>query len=196
MQFFLSMALIFLAGGAFAWNIVNRVAWDKAWAASGNKNTLIPERRWAYDAQDLESFAALASSVQIGRQTALRFYVKNILKGSDILFAIALAAITAVACYKIAVSPMPFPWLNWIALPFGAMAILYGIADIAEDLKLAAILAHPEKIDRADAAATNMLTRIKIVSLALSVVGLLIFLILAALERLGEKFQSKEAAGT
>jgi hypothetical protein len=62
------------------------------------------------------------------------------------------------------------------------MAILYGIADVAEDLKLATILRHPQSIDRADAAATNMLTRIKITALILSVIGVLIFFAVAFLQ--------------
>jgi formate-dependent nitrite reductase membrane component NrfD len=203
MQFLISIfgdwqivALILLAGGAFAWSMANRIAWDKAWEESGNGNTRIPERCWVYDAHDLESFATRARGVPMGQKTALEFYAKDILKGSDIFFAIALAAVTAYVCYKIAVSPMPWPWLNWVALPLGAMGLLYGVADVAEDLKLAAILGHPEKIDRADAAATNMLTRIKIASLSLSIVGLSIFLVITFLEKLYGKSQSKEPAAT
>jgi hypothetical protein len=203
MQFLISIfgnwkieALFLLACVSFAWNMINRARWDKAWGTAGHKNTRIPERCWVYDAHDLESFAAMASGVPIGQQTALQFYAKDILKGSDIFFAIALAAVTAFICYEIAVLPMPFRWLNWIALPFAAMAVLYGVADVAEDLKLAAILGHPRKIDRADAAATNMLTRIKIVALSLSVVGLLIFAVISLLQTAGEKLQSGEATHT
>ncbi len=118
----------------------------------------------------------------------------SILKRSDVCFAIALAAVTAFVCYEIAVAPLRCELLNWAALPLGAMAILYGIADVAEDLKLASILKHPQNIDRADAAAANMLTRIKFTALILSVIGVGIFLIIAGAEMGAEKLLGRRAA--
>jgi hypothetical protein len=170
-------AFVTLVVVAIAFNTLNRIRWDVAWIASGNRNTLIPERRWSYDARDLEAFADAAR-----RAGMLGFYVNTILRGSDICFAIALSAITAFIWYWIAVTPMPYWILNWAALPFGAMAILYGIADVAEDIKLATILDQPQSIDRADAAATNMLTRIKMVTLTLSIVGGLIFVVISVVQ--------------
>jgi hypothetical protein len=153
-----------------AWNGYDRVRWELAWQASGKERMDIPERRWTYDERDLEEFAAVAG------EEMLASYV-SILRRSDICFAIALAAITAFVWYRIAVTPLDCDGLNWAALPFGAMAILYGIADVTEDMKLAAILRHPRSIDRAEAAATSTLTRLKRVTLLLSVIGVVIFLI-------------------
>jgi hypothetical protein len=62
------------------------------------------------------------------------------------------------------------------------MAIIYGVADVAEDSKLASILRYSQTIDRAEVAATNMLTRLKMVSLTLSVLGLGFYLIIAVVE--------------
>ena len=136
---------------AFIWGAASRVRWNLACNASGNPAMRIPERSWSYDAHDLQTFANVAQHVRIGRQSALDFYVHDILKRSDICFAIALAAVTAFVCCEIAVAPLRCVLFNWAALPLGAMAILYGIADVAEDLKLASILKHPQSIDRADA---------------------------------------------
>jgi membrane protein implicated in regulation of membrane protease activity len=61
------------------------------------------------------------------------------------------------------------------------MGILYGFADAAEDIKLASILAHPGDIDMGEAAAANVLTRLKFVTITLSVVGLVVFAILSAI---------------
>ena len=170
-------AFVALVVAAIAWNMFNRVRWDLAWNASGNQRTLIPERCWSYDGRDLEVFAEAAD-----RAGMLGFYVRAILRGSDVCFAIALSAITAFIWYRIAVTPMEYWIFNWAALPFGAMAVLYGIADVAEDIKLSTILSHPQSIDRADAAATNMLTRIKMVTLTLSLIGVLIFAVIGLVE--------------
>jgi hypothetical protein len=177
---------------AIAWNVINRAAWDAEWKNSGYRNIRIPEQRWSYSAYDLEDFAKAAGQVSVDRVTALDFYVSRILHGSDICFAAALAAISAYVWYRVAVTPMPYEALNWVALPLGAMAILYGVADIAEDLKLAAILKHPKKVDRADAAATNMLTRIKLVAICLSLVGAAIYAIVAGIEFGVEKLRKKQ----
>ena len=171
------LLFVVLVFAVFVWNGINRVRWELDWNASGNRSLPIPEKRWSYDARDIEEFAGAAH-----RAGMLDSYRIAILRRSDLCFAIALAAITAFIWYRIAVTSMDWQILNWAALPLGAMAILYGIADVAEDLKLAAILSHPESIDNADAAATNMLTRIKMVTLTLSVIGAVIFGIIWLLE--------------
>lgn len=153
---------------ALVWNGIKRTRWDLARNASGSGNKRIPERRLTYDAKDLKDF------VQASKGNVLPLYI-SILRGSDIGFAIALAAITVWLWYRIAVTPMGCTFLNWLALPLGAMAILYGIADVAEDLKLSSILSQPQAIDRAEAAAASTLTRIKFVTLFLSAIGAAIF---------------------
>ena len=187
-------ALAAAALAAFVWGATNRVRWDLAWNASANAATRIPEACWSYDGNDLEAFANAAQQVRIGGRNALDFYVQAILRRSDICFAVALAAVTAFVCYEIAVAPLRCQALNWAAVPLGAMAILYGIADVAEDLKLASILQHPQRIDRADAAAANMLTRIKITALILSLVGAAIFAVIWGAETGARKLLSRRAA--
>jgi hypothetical protein len=171
------LLFVVLVIAVFLWNGISRVQWQLRWNAAGNRSLPIPEKRWTYDARDVEEFAGAAD-----RAGMLDSYRSAILHRSDLCFAIALAAITAFVWYQIAVTPTDFQILNWAALPLGAMAILYGVADVAEDLKLAAILSHPQSIDAAEVAATNMLTRIKMVTLTLSVVGGVIFGIIWSLE--------------
>ena len=165
--------VIFFVGLAVAviWNAINRARWDIAWAAAGNAAIDIPERLWTYDAQDLDDFVRAARRVSEG---TLSFYV-SILRSSDLFFAFFVAAVSAYVWWRIADTRMDCAVVNWAALPLGAMAILYGIADIAEDLKLSSILKHPDTIDQAEAAATNMLTRIKLVTICLCLIGLAIF---------------------
>lgn len=187
--------LLGAASFVFGWNTYNRALWDASWKVSRREQKRHPERSWSYDAHDLEEFSDASRSVKVGQVPApefqipaLEFYVRSILRGSDIFFAVALAAVTAFVCYRVAIFPMSWRSINWIALLAAAMGILYGVADIAEDLKLASILRAPDesdslsKVDRAEAAAANMLTRIKMLTLSLSVVGVGIFLVLSALQ--------------
>jgi hypothetical protein len=162
-----------VAVALLVWSIINRTRWALRWRTAGSANIDIPERRWTYDAQDLEDFARAAEGAHM-----LQFYV-SILRGSDLGFAVATAAIAAYIWGRLAVTDMNFAVINWAALPLGAMAVLYGIADVAENLKLSSILKHPEAIDQAEAAATNALTRIKRVTIILSIFGVIVFFVCA-----------------
>jgi hypothetical protein len=210
--------VLLLAGIAFIFNGANRVDFNRVWNSSKAKDVKIPETRPTYDADALMGFVSAAKGITVGSMPALEFYVKRILIASDLCFAFGLALATGFLWWKIATNPAPpfsgwgpltasgfamiWTWLSWAALPCGAMALIYFAADVAEDFKLAAILWHgdlwhtmkrggagyPEHIDRAEAAAANMLTRIKMLSLCLSVIGGLIFgivwLIQTALEKI------------
>jgi hypothetical protein len=184
--------LLVLAAAAFIWNGSRRIAWNRQWKG---RSGLMPERMAVYGAHELEAFVNVARSVTVNRQPALAFYAEKVLCGCDIAYAVALAAVTAYAWFRLAVACSPSAadsWiasaLVWLAPFFGAMAIAYGVADIAEDLKLASILwpkatasnpdRYPDVIDRADAAAANMLTRIKMMSLGLSLIGYGLFCLL------------------
>ncbi len=186
--FFTSWWLL-LAGaivGAFIWGMVNRIKWDKAWNLPHTDVPPIPERCWTYDVHALERFVTHARSIQVGNSASLAFYVRSILKKSDIVFALALSTATVWILTAVIVSTSIWEWVQWAAFPAGAMAVAYGVADVAEDLKLAAILGkssdHLKVFDRADVSAVNMLTRIKFVTLTLSVVGAAIFVILLLIQ--------------
>jgi hypothetical protein len=182
-----------------------------------SKALRFPEQNWNYDVED---FRALVSAAPAG---VLRYYVRNVLRVADIGFAIGLAAATVTICRAIAASECLWPgtctywpWLTWLAEFCCTMGALYGIADIAEDLKLASILGHAggidaakpmqdaavnqqndlepavlklaRGIDPAEATAVNMLTRIKMATLGLSLVGAAIFFLgVRPLQALWEK---------
>jgi len=162
------------------WGIWNRAKWDRVW---GTNNGKIPEGRWRYDVAVINEFVTRARPLRVGGSAALPFYVRSILRRSDLAFAVGLSAATVWVWAAVIQSSFFWEWLRWAAFPAGAMAIVYGIADLAEDLKLAAILRGGSaqgliEFDHADVAAANILTRVKIVALFLSIVGAAIFAIL------------------
>jgi hypothetical protein len=185
---------------AFAWAAANRALWEVQWHPAHTEAPQIPERCWSYDIAYLTNFVLHADRVNVAGQHSLDFYIGRILRKSDLAYAVALTASAVWIWLSIVWSDTPWRWLpffslfetlwpylQWCAFPAGAMSILYGVADICEDLKLAAILTHSDKLDRADVAAANMLTRIKIVALILSIVGLALFGLLLAIQTLVEK---------
>lgn len=181
--------LLGLAAVAFIWNGAQRIAWERQWHAQYPR---IPESMVFYGAKELKAFASFARKVTVKHQAGLSFYADKILRGCDLAYAAALATLTAYVWFRIALQhapDAPQSWWSsaivWFAPYCAAMAIAYGVADITEDFKLASILlprganADTEhEIDRAEAAAANMLTIIKMLTLALSVIGLILFLLL------------------
>lgn len=162
----------------FVWNANRRAAMDAV-----THDLKIPERLWTYDAVEIEDFAKAAHGREVERRPLLEFYVNAILRQSDLAYAVVLSLITALIWLEIAFSPVAWTWLTWLAWPAAAMALIYGVADVSEDIKLAYILEHPTRIDPAEAVAVNMLTRIKMTTLTLSLVGLAIFGLTQILQR-------------
>jgi hypothetical protein len=187
--------LLVLAALAFIWNGARRITWENGWPGGFlNEPPQIPESMRFYGAKELEAFASTAHYVNIKGQSALSFYANKILRGCDLAYAAALATVTAYVWFRIALGyapTAPYSWLSsavvWFAPYCAAMAIAYGVADIAEDLKLASILwpsggDAAEEIDRSEAAAANMLTVIKMLTLLLSIIGFILFLLLRWLQ--------------
>jgi hypothetical protein len=142
------------------------------------KVAVAPERLWTYDEAYLEHFVDKAGGRTDWGPGALVFYVKFVLR-SDMVFAVFLAAFIVLFWWAIATAPWAPIWLGRLALFAAGMGILYGFADIAEDLKLSSILVDPSSIDPAEAAAANALTRLKFAAIALSIVGVLVFGVLS-----------------
>jgi len=211
------IVVLALAAAAFIFNGNGRVRFNRAWNASKGSAIRLPERMPDYDSDALMAFVKAANVEKVGKENALEYYVKRVLTWSDIFYALALGGLTVFLWTKIRISPAPpfFNWypelipcfevlwslLQQAALPCGAMAAIYCAADISEDLKLGAMLwdghlwytakrrdaAAPDSIDRAEAVAANMLTRIKMLSLALSLIGLGVFAIVGAIQTLFER---------
>jgi len=144
-------------------NLPHRRAIDKALAGSGQ---IIPEKRidW-YDAGDLAEFVAAARVVNTddGR-TALERYERPTLKWNDTCFAAALGLLVVLVNLVI-VPLMPLqPWGGWAALFCALMGLIYGAADIGEDLALARVFAGGVDISPRTAAVATIMTRVKFAS--------------------------------
>jgi len=148
-----------------------------------SKHLVVPERLWTYDEQYLERFARVAAESAIrGEGSALQLYLGAILRRWDCLFAILLTTVVGLLDFGIAkaIADIHPAWTR-VAILAGCMAILYGVADVAEDYKLVTILRTPDAIDAGAAAAANFLTRAKLVTLTASGVGIAIYLTLSAI---------------
>ena len=193
---FACVVLFAVSAALFVWTALRRHRMDAALAGYG---LAAPERRWTYDHDYIVRFlGALLRSPPSGQSSPywLDFYAGPILRW-DLAFAVCFATFIALASVLISGASGAPLWLSRVTFLTAAMGIVYGVADIAEDLKLRSILRnavqvhskrqndHDElKTDLADAAevdATNTLTRIKIATIGLSVVGLVAFLIFMGL---------------
>jgi hypothetical protein len=155
----------------------------------GKRRLVEPELLWTYDEAYLERFAQAAMHAQIKGRPALRYYVQVILRRFDVPLAVGLGAFAILVDLALfAVLSADYPVWSRAAFIGACMGLVYMAADIAEDLKLATILGHVVKprddkaaqIDPGEAAAANMLTRVKIVTLVLSGVGVVVVLVLSA----------------
>jgi hypothetical protein len=149
------------------------------------KSLAIPEGLWTYDSFYLERFARAAHAAHLPRGgTALESYMGPTMN-ADILFAIAFGLFIALFEFGAAtVFLKQCPTVGCAVLFFACMGAVYGVADVAEDLKLKSILkdwhgvaAEQIRVDGGEAAAANALTRIKIVTISLSILGGAVFLI-------------------
>jgi len=162
------------------------------------RDPAIPEELWTYDNFYLQKFAEAAEKATVSGGTALDLYIGPTLSW-DIVFAVSLALFVVLSEFAVATLLLHHrhELMGCAVLFFACMGLVYGAADVAEDLKLAYILkdwrreqaaakTHPKAsphddsgdskheevhIDGGEAAAANALTRIKIVAICLSVLG-------------------------
>lgn len=175
----------------------------------------VPERRWSYD-QDymvrfIETISSRSNAMTKPKKSWLGLYERSIL-GLDIAFAICFSAFIIATALTIAVWCGGIPWITRAAIVFNAMGIVYGFADVAEDLKLRGIFRHAQRILKiravgsndsfetalADAAAVdaaNALTRVKLLTIAASAVGLLAWVIFIGLQTLLQIWHSRYDKG-
>jgi hypothetical protein len=139
-----------------------------------SKVAVAPERLWTYDDDYLIHFVKKAANVSARQRPALELYAKFVLPW-DMAFAFFLASFVVLFWLAVATAPWAPIWLGRFALFAECMGILYGFADLGEDIKLTFIILDPSNIDPAEAAAANALTRTKFVAIVLSIVGALVF---------------------
>jgi hypothetical protein len=145
------------------------------------KRVVTPEALWTYDAEYLEKFT---SDMRRSDAAALDRFINKVLRRWDAAFAVCLALFTALLNFSASTLLVAHPLAARAMLVLAAMGLVYGVADVAEDFKLASILERStraeqvEHVDGGEAAVANMLTRVKVVSLILSGTGVVTFWIL------------------
>jgi hypothetical protein len=159
-----------------------------------DKIAVAPERLWTYDEEYLDHFVQKTKAVTVWQRPALEVYCKFVLRW-DIAFAVSMTAFIVLFWLDVATASWAPPWLARLAILAECMGVLYGFADVPEDIKLLAILRDPQRIDPAETAAANALTRVKLVAVMLSVVGALLFAVLSAANKLSAGL-SGPVAGT
>lgn len=171
--------------GAFARNQKYRNAIDHSLATvEGAVPFKIPERLKFYDAGYLNSFkeAAAGLSTPYGN-SALELYVRPTLLWLDVCFAISLSALAALIWWGIL---QWFPQFSFIA---GAakfcltMAVLYGVADVAEDIWLAKLLSRQGPVSGGAGWLACKLTQLKLITIVLSLIGGAVFVLLSRIFR-------------
>jgi len=155
-----------------------RLLLDRALDWPPPEQVRFPETIWrSYGQDELRSFVTALGGPS---DPHLRTYIDDILRFSDLWFAVALAAFSAFVCYWIWTLRKRF--LSKPALLLGASALVYGVSDLAEDTLLAKILEDVDHADPAEIATASLMTQIKIGSLVLSGVGAVTFLVIHSVQ--------------
>ncbi len=156
-----------------------------------DKALVAPERLWCYDEAYLDTFVEVAakSTTSFGDRALLR-YVRPALVWNDVAFAIALSLFSVLALLGIAPFLSRQPWSSYLMLIFASMGVCYGVADVAEDWKLLTILDNGAPVDPTGAASANALTRVKLVTISISIIGGATFLLLSLVAKLSRRFSA------
>lgn len=154
-----------------------------------------PERRWTYDQDYMVAFIEALRGRRLSEHrheaSGLGFYSDGILN-IDIAFAVFFACFIVCAAFLFAQWCAALPWLARFWIWSGCMGVLYGVADVAEDVKLRQIFRHAERLtamraaealpdpdtmlaDAAQVDASNTLTRVKLITIVLSLTGFVAF---------------------
>ena len=171
-----------MAAGIFLANVPHRNAVN---AALEREKLTVPEAVWSYDETYLDKvIKAISPKPPDGGKSLLERYVRPTLIWNDIIFDVAFALFTALVA--IGVAPyLPWkPWSGCLMLFFAAMGLLYGVADVAEDWKLKTILDSGAPADADDANVAKWLTRAKLATIGLSVIGAAMFGLLQLVAKL------------
>lgn len=144
----------------------------------------VPERLRSYDADYLNAFkaAAMTQGTRFGR-TVLELYIKPTLLWIDVCFAISMASFVALFWSGVHAWFPQSRLIGDVSEFCLAMAIAYGIADVAEDVWLARLLSQAGPVSKGGAAVACRLTQLKFVTISLSVVGGFLFVLLSAIFR-------------
>jgi len=210
-------ALFVVVAILFVWTALRRHRMDLALTFDGttpSKFSTAPERRWTYDREYMVHFLEILCRRPppgAGSSYWPEYYAGPILR-VDIAFAVSFATFIVFASLLIAFYFGAPPWLLRVSFVTAGMGVVYGFADVAEDLKLQSILRNAASVyakkltdasdeletslaDAGETDAANALTRIKIATIALSLVGLVAFAVLQGLAVLAIMASSQTSGG-
>ena len=146
-------------------------------------NLKIPERMlpWGYDADQVRQVKErLRGELVDDRRTLLDVYVSPVLYWNDIVFAVTIAVFSASLWLWVLLQFEPTGIARWLVIIFAAGSVLYGIADVAEDVMLARLFTA-NRVSTGEVRLASMLTQIKMVSITASVAGVMVFVVLSVL---------------
>ena len=144
------------------------------------EGTQIPERRWSYGAADLASFKTIAAGIVLpDKRNLLQIYHGPVLLPNDLVFAVSMAAFVALLGRGLALT---WPAFDVVFAASAVLGVLYGAADVAENMALAIVFGS-RHVPSGAAGLAPWMTRAKIACLAASVTGGLLFLALEAIGR-------------
>ena len=157
----------------------NRPLREDIGSALSPERLKVPERMTSYDADILNRIALKLKSTPAGAHgTMLDLYVRPVLVWNDIIFAASLAAFSTSLWIWIAVQFKPAGLLFCLVALLAASSVLYGIFDISEDVALFKLLGKADQISQTKANAACWLTRLKLITILISVAGALVFEVL------------------
>jgi hypothetical protein len=142
---------------------------------------MVPERvSPVYGAEYLNNFIRVAGSTPtpLGK-SVLDLYIRPVLLWIDVGFAIFCAGFAALFWLGVLQLSWRHVWLEEVFRFFLTMALLYGLADVAEDLWLFRLLSRKSPVNSLEGLIACVLTQAKLLTIILSVVGGLVFQVLS-----------------
>jgi hypothetical protein len=141
----------------------------------------VPERVFPfYDAEYLNNFIRIADgALTPSGKSALSLYVQPVLLWIDIGFAVFCAGFAAFFWFGVLQLSWRHAWLEEVFRFFLTMALLYGLADVAEDLWLVRLFSKKRPVNWLEGVVACFLTQAKLLTIILSVVGGLVFQVLS-----------------
>jgi hypothetical protein len=178
--FLIAAVCLIVAVRCFVASQVYRGAIDAALAAAQGGPIDVPERvKPYYDAAYLNKFISIAKNQRTkSGKSALELYIRPTLLWIDIGFAVLYAAFLATFWLGVLILLADHPMLAIVSKFCLAMAVAYGIADVAEDLWLVRMFSRGTEVANSEGALACLLTETKLLTISLTLVGGLLFLAL------------------
>jgi hypothetical protein len=132
----------------------------------------LPERVYPfYGASYLNDFIRSANVQTASRKTVLGIYIRPVLLWIDIGFAVFFAGFATFFWLGLLELSLGYVWLDKASRFFLTMSVLYGFADVFEDLWLVRLFSKQGTVNWIEGLTAGALTQIKLGTIILSGVG-------------------------